>query len=153
MDNLILWWHWIIFGILLLLGELLTGTFFILGLGVAALLVGIISLIFVVTFNVELFLWIILCIVAIFLWFKFIKDKTVSHTGQSNYRLDTLGVVTKDIKPGQRGEVLFEFPILGNTKWKALAKEPLNKGEKVKIIQIDGELVEVQKVKENQHGK
>ncbi len=148
MQDIILWWHWIVFGIALLIAEIFTGTFFILGLGVAALIVGLFSFLFIITFNTELLLWIILCLLAISLWFKFIKGRSISQSGQSNYRLDTTGVVTKEIKPNTRGEVLFNFPVLGNTKWVAISKENIKKGEEIKIVRINGELLEVQKIKE-----
>jgi len=42
----VLWWHWVVVGLALLAVEMMTGTFILLGLGMAAILVGSIDLLF-----------------------------------------------------------------------------------------------------------
>ena len=44
LDQNMLWWHWVILGFVLLVIELSTGTFFILGLAVASVMVGLLDL-------------------------------------------------------------------------------------------------------------
>ena len=41
LNDTILWWHWIVLGFILLILEMSTGTFIMLGLGVAAIIVGL----------------------------------------------------------------------------------------------------------------
>ena len=143
----VLWWHWVVFGLLLLVLEMLSGTFMLLALGVAAILTGVIDVVFDVSFNVELALWIFFSIIAIGAWVKWFKEKTLTQSGQSNYRLDTLGTVMQTIAPHERGEVTFDTPVLGNTKWQATAKVEISKGSRVKIVQVNGQLIEVKEVK------
>jgi membrane protein implicated in regulation of membrane protease activity len=149
LNETILWWHWIVFGIALLIWDMSMGTFFILGLGVAAIIVGLIDLFLVTSFTVELTIWMILSILAIAAWFKWFREEPVTDSGQSNYRLDTLGIVMEDIQPHSRGKVTFDTPVLGNTHWHAISKVDIDKGTRVKIVQINGQLIEVEPITEN----
>ena len=144
LNETVLWWHWIIFGIALLIWDMSMGTFFILGLGVAAIIVGILDTFLSTSFTVELTIWMILSILVIAVWFKWFREEPVTDSGQSNYRLDTLGVVMEDIQPHSRGKVTFDTPVLGNTSWHAISKVDIDKGTRVKIVQINGQLIEVE---------
>ena len=145
LNQSVLWWHWIILGFVLLIVEMNTGTFLLLGLGMSAILVGIIDNIFVTSFTQELSIWIILSLINIWIWFKWFKPTHISNSGQSNYRLDTLGVVIEDIKPNQRGKVRFDRPVLGNSSWHSTSNEEILKDTKVEIVSINGQLIEVKK--------
>jgi len=144
LNETVLWWHWIVFGIVLLIVEMSTGTFFMLGLGVAAILVGIIDTLLGTSFTVELSIWMLLSILAIITWFKWFKEPPVTDSGQSNYRLDTLGTVLEEIHPHARGKVTFDTPVLGNTSWHATSKVDLEKNTRVKIVEVNGQLIEVE---------
>ena len=143
LSTTLLWWHWIAFGLMLLTLEMFSGTFLMLGLGVSAIAVGIIEVLFPMTFEIQLTIWLILSVITIAWWFKYMRDNTVEKTGQSNYTLETQGVVTKAIEPNSRGEVKFDLPVLGNTTWIATSKEKLDINNRVKIIAVKGQLIEV----------
>ncbi len=145
LNEVVLWWHWMVFGLVLLLLELLTGTFMVLTLAVGAILVGVISFFMLISFNSELTLWIVFSLIGVAIWFKFLRDKSVKKSGQSNYRLDTLGRVTKEIKTNLRGEVVFDTPVLGNTTWVATSDEDIGEGERVGIVEVNGQLIKVRK--------
>lgn len=144
LNESLLWWHWIILGIILLIAEMSTGTFFMLGLGAAAILVGVMDLVFDTSFTVELLVWILLSLLAIGAWYKWLREPDRTDSGQSNYRLDTLGTVEETIEPHSRGKVKFDAPVLGNTVWHATAKVTIKRTTRVKIVQISGQLIEVQ---------
>ena len=146
LNETVLWWHWIVIGIILLILEMNVGTFFMLGLGVAAILVGVIDSLIGTSFKTELFIWIVLSVLSIAAWFKWFREKPITDSGQSNYRLDTLGTVKEDIQPHSRGKVTFDTPVLGNTTWHAIAKIDINKETRVKIVQINGQLIEVEPI-------
>ncbi|MEA3418260.1 MAG: NfeD family protein [Campylobacterota bacterium] len=144
LNDSVVWWHWIIVGLLLIILEISTGTFITLGLGIAAVLVGLIDLVVPMGFTIQLLVWIILSIIlitALFKWFK--TQPTVSDSGQSNYRFDTPGTVTQVIRPHQRGKVMFDSPVLGNTDWYATSDHELAEGTRVQIIEVNGQLIEV----------
>ena len=147
LNETVLWWHWIVFGIALLILDMTMGTFFILGLGVAAIIVGLIDALVDTSFTAELTIWMILSILAIAAWFKWFREEPITESGQSNYRLDTLGIVMEDIQPHSRGKVTFDTPVLGNTSWHATAKVDIDKDTRVQIVQINGQLIEVEPLK------
>jgi len=148
LNDSVVWWHWIILGLILIISEMATGTFISLGLGVAGILVGLIDLVIPMGFTYQLVVWIILSILlitALFKWFK--GQPTVSDSGQSDYRFDTPGTVTQAIHPHQRGKVAFDSPVLGNTNWYASSGYELEEGTRVKIIEVSGQLIEVAPLK------
>ena len=81
-------------------------------------------------------------------WWRFIRQRTVTQSGQPYYRLDTKGTVSEAILPPQRGRVLFDIPVLGNREWPAFADEAIDAGEKVQIVDVSGQLIKVEKAKE-----
>ena len=139
----LLWWHWIILGLGLLTVEIFTATFMMLGLGLSAIIVGIIDVIYPLSLEIELVLWMILSLLSIAIWFKYMKDNTRENSGQSNYSLETLGVVEEDIIINGKGIVRFDTPVLGNSTWMATAKENLNKNTRIRIVMVKGQLIEV----------
>ncbi len=146
LNETVLWWHWIIFGIILLIIEMSLGTFFILGLGVAAIIVGILDAVMGVSFAVEITVWLVLSVLSITAWFKWFKEESITNSGQSNYSLDTIGTVIKEIQPHSRGKVAFDTPVLGNSSWHATSKIDIDKNTRVKIVQINGQLIEVEPI-------
>ena len=139
----LLWWHWIAFGLLVLTLETFSGTFLMLGLGAAAIVVGVTDVLFPMNIEMQLTVWLILSVMTIAWWFKYMTDNAIDKTGQSNYTLETQGVVTKAIEANSRGEVKFDLPVLGNTTWIATSKEKLPINSRVKIIEVKGQLIEV----------
>ena len=140
----LLWWHWIVFGLILITTEMFLGTFLMLGLGVAAMIVGAADKLFSLNLEMELALWIILSLVSIVLWFKYLKDNSVEYSGQSNYSLTTQGVVEETIEANGRGKVKFDTPVLGNTIWHATSKEEILADSRIKIVEIKGQLIVVE---------
>jgi len=146
LNETILWWHWIVVGTVLIIIEMNTGTFILLGLGIASVLVGFIDINFNLSFTANLSIWMILSIIMTAIWFKFFKVAPITDSGQSNYRLDTLGIVIEEIQPHKRGKVTFDAPVLGNTSWPATATTIIAKSTPVQIVQINGQLIEVEPI-------
>lgn len=138
------WWHWIVLGILFIILEMATGTFVVLGFGIAAVMVGVLDLIIPMNFLAQVAVWILLAIVIITISFKYFKAQaTVSNTGQSNYGFDTLGTVTQTIAPHARGKVRFDTPVLGNSTWSATSDMELKINTRVIIKEVQGQLINV----------
>jgi membrane protein implicated in regulation of membrane protease activity len=143
----LLWWHWIIFGLLLLIFEIFTGTFIMLGLGIGATIVGVADLILILSLNKELFIWSIASIIVIIILFRYFKDKSKKDkSGQSDYAIGIKGIVEEPIDANGRGKVKFNTPILGNTIWYVTSKEDISILTQVKIVDVKGQLIEVEKV-------
>ncbi len=144
--NELLWWHWIIFGFLLLIIEIFTGTFIMLGLGLGAIIVGGMDIILILSLNSKLLLWIILSLIFIIILFKFFKKGKSDSSGQSDYAIGIKGVVEEPIEAYGRGKVKFNQPILGNTIWHATAKEDIPILSHVRVVDVKGNLIEVEKI-------
>ena len=144
--SLIVWWHWVVLGLVLLIVELNTGTFLFFGLGVAAMAVGVINAVWDVPFLYQILLWAAGSVLAVFVWTKWYKGSVVSTAGQSNDGWDAQGVVTLEITSSRRGKVTFDIPVLGDTVWDAAASETLSEGRRIRIVDIHGQIMQVEAV-------
>jgi len=143
----ITWWHWIVLGILFIIIEMGTGTFITLGFGIAAVIVGLLVLLFGLNFLTQTILWILLSVSIIAVLFKYFKRQpTVSSSGQSDQGLSTLGTVTETIEAHGRGRVRFDHPVLGNTIWHASSDQTIGPGERVAIKEVNGQLIKVRPI-------
>jgi membrane protein implicated in regulation of membrane protease activity len=121
-----------------------TGTFITLGFGIAAVIVGLLVLLFGLNFLTQTILWILLSVSIIAVLFKYFKRQpTVSSSGQSDQGLSTLGTVTETIEAHGRGRVRFDHPVLGNTIWHASSDQTIGPGERVAIKEVNGQLIKV----------
>ncbi len=143
----LLWWHWIAFGLVLVVAEIIVPQFVVIWFGLSAIVVGIVKYIFSTTFTINLAIWIAISLILLYLWFKFFRDKKDIKSGQPDFRLDTRGIVTEDIKHGYKGKVHFDMPVLGSSDWYATSDEDIKSGQKVKIVEVNGQLIKVKKIK------
>jgi membrane protein implicated in regulation of membrane protease activity len=139
------WWHWVIFGLVLVVSEIIVPLFVVIWFGIAAIIVGLIDLIIFLTLTTKISLWLLISIVLLTLWFKYFKKERTDPSGQPEFGLDSKGVVTKEITPTKRGEVVFEKPVLGSSTWQASSDEVIREGERVKIVEVLGQLLRVRK--------
>ena len=86
LDANVLWWHWVVLGILLLGGEVLTGTFLLLGLGVSAVVVGGVDRMAGLSFTMELLIWALLSTAVIVALKRYWRQRDVTDSGQSRWR-------------------------------------------------------------------
>lgn len=137
----IVYWHWIVLGLILITFELLAPVFVLLWLGTAAIVVGAIMTVFQLSTPVQLMLWIILSIGFVFLWHIFIspkiKDKTLAGLSREAM-VGQVGMVTFYSQDQGRGKLKFPAPIVGNDEWEFIHSEALNNGDKVQVIDISG---------------
>jgi membrane protein implicated in regulation of membrane protease activity len=144
----LLWWHWIVFGLVLGLAELAIPSFFIIWFGLGALLVGVVLIVMPdMSFNAQILLWTIASAGLTALWFKVFRgvaDKT--RSGQAAEVLGEIGVLVHAVEPFQKGEVRFQKPVMGSEVWPCLADEAIAAGERVKVLAVDGQLLKVGKV-------
>jgi len=148
LDNILVWWVWLLIGLGLVLTELMTGSWIMLGLGVAAIVVGFLVLVAPINVVWQLMIWMVLSVVfiwAFYRWFK--KQRLITASGQSNLNLDIIGTVTEEIAPHRRGRVTFDTPVLGSTKWAATSTESIAEGSRVVILEINGQLIKVAHIK------
>jgi membrane protein implicated in regulation of membrane protease activity len=137
----VLWWHWVVLGILLLGGEVLTGTFLLLGLGISAVAVGALDWIAKLSFTTELLIWALLSTAVIVALKRYWRQRDITDSGQSHREMDVRGTVTETIAPPARGRVTFDVPVLGSREWAAQAEVRIEAGARVEIKRVDGQLM------------
>ena len=77
--------------------------------------------------------------------YLFFKKRDVYHVGQSSHMLETMGEVSQKIEANRVGKVIFDRPFLGSKEWSASATEGIAVGERVKILEVKGQLIFVER--------
>jgi membrane protein implicated in regulation of membrane protease activity len=144
----LLWWHWMVLGIALMLLELAVPAFFLVWFGVGAIIVGVLLLaVPEVGFAWQIVLWSACSLAFIFLWFKVFRPN-MHKTGAGMSRgalVGEVGLVTRDIRPFEKGQIRFQKPILGDETWEALAEVEIRAGERVRVLDVEGNTLKVGK--------
>ena len=142
MDVHILWYHWLILGMLLMLGEMLVPSFTLLWFGLAALLIGLVLLIRPdMALSLQLLIWAAASIAFTVLWFKFFKPTMIDRTKAGVSREAVTGETGTVIKAPQddiRGIVRFSMPLLGSDEWEFICREDCSVGDRVEVIDVSG---------------
>jgi len=126
------WIHWIAFGLLLMIAELALGSFFIFWFGLGGVLVGLLLFVPALSLTAQIVAWAAASVLFVVLWFRYLKPhKLKTRVGISTEQFASeVGLVTREIRPFQKGQVQFQKPILGDDKWEALADHPIAAGER-----------------------
>jgi len=141
------WWLWVVFGIILVILELLTGDFLLLGLGLGTISVGALEKYYNFDFKTDLILWMVFSIAYFVFWKKFINGKVEgAKVSRHNAAIGEVGVITKDIIGLKPGKIEFELPVMGAKVWLAVSNKDIPKGKKAKIVDIKGQYLEVEPV-------
>ncbi|NHN36104.1 NfeD family protein [Pseudomaricurvus alcaniphilus] len=149
MDYDVLYWHWIVFGVALMLLEIVITTFFFLWFGVAALIIG--GLLFVapgISLSWQIFLWTVLSSILAFAWFKYLKPLSIDRTTAGLSREAIVGQTGQVIDApngDKRGKLRFPAPILGDDEWMIIANQPLQVGDRVRVVDVSGNALMVEK--------
>lgn len=145
----LLWWHWAVAGLALILTELAIPAFVLIWFGLGALLVAVIlATIPAISLTAQLFSWLVVSLLLVGAWFKLFKPsfhKTREGTSQAS-TLGEIGLLTRDVAPFQKGEVRFQKPTLGSDVWPCIADEALTAGARVKVLSVEGSLLKVGKI-------
>jgi len=142
----ILWWHWVVLGIVLMLLELAVPAFFLIWFGAAAVAVGIAAVIFpAFPFAYQIIAWTAGSIALIWAWFKVFKRG--SHKTRVGFSkgafVGEIGLVIRDMRPYERGRIRFQKPILGDETWESIADVEIKVGERVKVLDVEGNILKV----------
>ncbi|WP_276358221.1 NfeD family protein [Cohnella caldifontis] len=136
------WAIWFIIGVILLIAEMLTLTFYLLWLGIGAIAAGVIALALPGSFTAQG----ITCAVIALLLTLFTKRLTRVIRVSKGYHdpIDELigkhGIVEEDVGEGKPGIVK-----VGGETWTAVSKQNLRKGEAVVVVDRGTTTLEVEK--------
>jgi hypothetical protein len=140
----LLWWHWIVFGLSLILAEIASpGGFYIIFFGIAAVLIGALAGVGAAgPVWMQLFLFSVLSIGSLVLFRN--RLLTWFQVDPQAPAIDTLvgevGTVHEDLAPGGIGKVE-----LRGTAWSArnTSSAPLARGARCLVVRVDGLTLDV----------
>lgn len=142
MEPLLLWWYWLIFGMLLIMAEIIIPTFTLFWFGLAALCTGgVLFLLPDLSLSLQLLFWAVSSIICTVLWFKFFKPTMVDRTKAGVSReavTGETGIVLKVPQNDIRGLVRFSMPLLGADEWEFICHGPCAVGDRVEVIDVSG---------------
>ena len=143
MDIHPVYWHWLVFGMLLIISEIFLPNFTIVWFGLGAITVSILMLLTPddIALAWQLFIWAVASIVMTYLWFKYIKPRMVDRTQAGIARESLLGqtghVVDAPLE-GRKGRLRFSVPILGSDEWAFICNDLVAPGDRVVVTEISG---------------
>jgi membrane protein implicated in regulation of membrane protease activity len=149
MEFKLLYWYWLIFGMVLIIAEIFIPSFTVLWFGLGAIIVAcFLWLLPQMAFSWQLFIWAIASCGFTFLWFKYFKPRMKDRTkaGMSKEAvLGESGQVIKATKAGKNGVVRFITPILGADEWPIICEDDVSAGDRVFIKDVSGNTMIVKK--------
>lgn len=140
----LLWWHWIVIGLVLMGAELLAPAFYLLWFGLGALIVGLLSALLPLSGTLQILIWSIASVAMVLLWFRFLKPKTKTLAGRSDVQIvGEVGLLTRAVAPFERGEVRFQKPIAGSETWPCIADTEIAAGTRVRVSALEGNILKI----------
>lgn len=143
------WWQWVAGGIVLSVMELFIPSFTILWFGLGAILTGLLLALFPsMGLSLQLSLWILFSCAFVLVWFRYVKprkDRTTSGLSKEAV-VGAVGMVSAGVaSPYEKGKVRFQMPLCGDDEWPFVADEPLKQGDRVRVVDVEGQLLRVKK--------
>ncbi|MDY0301149.1 MAG: NfeD family protein [Trichlorobacter sp.] len=146
----ILWWHWIIAGLVMIGLELIIPSFTIFWFGLGGVLTGILLLLLPsLPAWFQIMFWTIASIFFVVLWFRIFRkqgDRTSAGLAKDAIVGETGMIIRGTDDSYQKGTVRFRISILGADEWKCYADEKLGVGDSVQVIDIEGQILKVKKL-------
>ena len=133
---------WIILAIIFLIGELLTGGFYLLSIGIGAIAAAVLNYLqFSITAQIIVFILITLVFILISRpLYKKLNKNTVDKKSNTERLIGLKAKVKEDINPHKIGTIKVNGEV-----WKAISNEEISEGEEVEIIGIEGVKLRVKK--------
>ena len=146
----LLYWHWILLGIALVLMEIALPSFITLWLGAAAIVVGLLLLAMPdMSFTLQILIWTVMSVLLTWGWFKFMKPLSVDRTMAGLSREQIIGQAGQVLRvplDGGKGLLRFPAPILGADEWQFISQDELKIGDRVRVTELSGNSLIVSKV-------
>ncbi len=141
----IVYWYWLVFGMVLIIAELFVPSFTIFWFGLGGLVVAVCLWLFPgLSLSWQLFIWAVASIGFTFAWFRYLRrfmpDRTRAGMALEAARGSTAMVIGVDPE-GRRGTVRFATPLLGADEWPCIGKDKIGVGDRVYVEDISGNTV------------
>jgi len=136
----LLWWHWILLGIVLVILELVVPSFTIFWFGLGAILTGLLLAVLPgLPLEWQLLVFSVSSVGFTFLWFRYFRPRKRASYAVADEQLaigQTGIAATRALRPGEVGRVVFSVPVMGHEAWEYTADEPINTGERLRVIAV-----------------
>jgi membrane protein implicated in regulation of membrane protease activity len=143
----LMWWHWVAMGLGLIAMEMFVSTFFLLWIGLGALITGLLTALLPLSFVAQILLWTLASVAIVAVWLKYFKTPVSTHAGQAKEGvLGITGLVTRPVTETAEGEILFQRPVLGADRWPILSDAPIAAGERARVVDVLGQTLKVIKI-------
>jgi len=139
MELQMLYWHWLVLGVVLIVAEIFIPSFTILWFGLGALVVGVAALMVEMSLSLQVLLWSIFSVLFTVLWFKLVKPRMVDSSNSQMAREAAIGESGQVIKlpaGDTRGKLRFSTPILGEDEWEFSCDSEVALGDRLHIQEI-----------------
>ena len=149
MDIQMLYWHWLVLGLLLVVGEIFIPSFTILWFGLGALVVGLVELLIPMSLSVQILLWTVSSVVFTLVWFKIIKVKMAQvnrFVEESNDAIGATGVVSNLPTQSTQGWFRFSTLVMDSDEWEFSCDSVVELGDRLHIKEVSGNFLVVTKL-------
>lgn len=138
-------WHWLTAAVILIVIEMMIGTYFLLWVGFAAAVTALIQWVFGIGWQVQMVLFFLLSIASIFAWYYYMKKNPaidpLPHLNKRGHQ--HIGRTFNLSHPIENG---FGKINVNDSSWKVEGEHDLPVGAKVKVTGIQGNVLKVVKV-------
>ncbi|MFA5529219.1 MAG: NfeD family protein [Thiohalomonadaceae bacterium] len=151
----ILYWHWIVFGVLLMAAEAVVPSFTIFWFGLGALPVAALLYFFPdLNLGLQIAAWTAASLVFTVGWFHYLRPHMEQHRTLAGMSREAIvgqqaTVISPPVENG-RGTLRFTVPVVGRQEWDFYSEEPdLRAGEPVVVRDIAGNTLIVSRKNRN----
>ncbi len=142
-------WHWLILGLLLLSGEIFGAAGHLLWLGISALLVALLMLLFPMNWQAQWLCFAGFSLSTTWLWWRYQRNRDRQSDAQLQLNQKSKQLIGKTAYLEQDVALNQSFRLrLADSTWLAIADKPLAKGTLVTVVDIDGIKLHVSEVLE-----
>jgi len=138
----LLYWHWLVIGMLLIIGEIFVASFTMFWFGLGGLVVALVlGLSPGLSLTWQLLIWAVSSAVFTLLWFRLVRPRMKDQTKAGIAREAAIGESGQVIKApaeGHRGVVRFTTPLLGSDEWPFICEETVVPGNRVFVKDVSG---------------
>ena len=142
-----LWAIWLLMGIVFCVMEIFVPGTVIIWWGVASLLTSAAVYYFHLSPLASTAICTALALACLVAWFGWFRHRFVTLTGQAEEYRQAVGEITSQIT-STRYNAIFDLPVLGDRVWAVESPDALQKGDRIKIDKVYGQILKVRKIKE-----
>ena len=150
MSITVLYWHWLLFSVALLMVEVFLPTFTIFWFGLGGVIVAVLLWLFPgLDLSWQLLIWALTSSLFAVFWFSYLKPRMVDKTKAGIAREAVMGQTGQVINAPLdevRGTVRFTTPLLGDDEWPFVCEQTVAVGDRVIVKDILGNALIVTKI-------